>query len=404
MLLSAVKAFLSNSRTISLLEGLLLLRKPRLGKRSFGWGDLVGGCSSNRVILFSALLVSLFLAGCARPGPDRLTPTEAPSDATFVKVMVATSRARLAPDQNIFTSERARQLNYAEFTLALPHSKFASAQTISIATSDPSDNFLTVEQAALTPSQFHQEVNARLRTSSKHNVYVFVHGFNNNFQESLFRIAQVAADTQVDGPVILFSWPSFANVIGYVGDKDSVAYSRDYLAKLLIDLAADPSVNRIGVLAHSMGGWLTVETLRQLRLTGRQSVLNRLNVVLAAPDIDIDLFRQQLRVIGPMQKPMTLLVAKNDQALAISSMLGQAKVRVGNIDVADPRVEEAAQRADVRVIDITSVSNGQGFGHDGFVYVAALYPRISPSIPPSQQGPGVYILNGSTGELETVSR
>lgn len=384
--------------------GLLLSQFAVSSRRGAGRGYLLGKRCSPDLCLIGTLLLSALLASCARPGPDALIPTTAPPDAALVKVLVATSRARLAPDQNIFTSERARQLNYAEFTLALPRSKFALAQSVSIAASDPSGNFLTVEQAALTPSQFHQEVSTRLRTSSKRNVYVFVHGFNNNFQESLFRIAQVAADTQVDGPVILFSWPSFASVTGYVGDKDSVAYSRDYLAKLLTDLAADPSVNRIGVLAHSMGGWLTVETLRQLRLTGRQSVLNRLNVVLAAPDIDIDLFRQQLRVIGPMQKPMTLLVARNDQALAISSMLGQAKVRVGNINVADPRVGEAALRADVRVIDITSVSNGQGFGHDGFVYVAALYPRISASIPMSKQGPGVYILSGSTGELETIPR
>lgn len=347
-----------------------------------------------------ALLIGVALASCARPGPDKLIPTAAPPNSTLVKILVATNRARIAPDQNIFTPQRARQLNYAAFTLALPHGQYASAQMTSVAVSDPLRNFSTVDQSALTRAQFNRDVSERLRTSPKRNVYVFVHGYNNNFQESLFRIAQIAADAQIDGPVILFSWPSQARLAGYVADRDSVAYSRDYLAQLLMDLAANPSVGRIGVLAHSMGGWLTMETLRELRLARKQSVLNRLNVVLAAPDIDIDLFRQQLRVIGPMNPPITLLVAKNDEALAISSAVGGAKARVGNVDISDPRIEEAAQEAHLRVIDISTLSSADGLGHDRFVSVAALYPRLSASLQGSLHRTGAYLLNGTTAVLE----
>ncbi len=39
-------------------------------------------------------------------------------------------------------------------------------------------------------------------------------------------------------------------------------------------------------------------------LTGRSATLNRLAVVLAAPDIDVDVFRAQMNVIGPLTPPM----------------------------------------------------------------------------------------------------
>ncbi|MGO8411564.1 alpha/beta hydrolase, partial [Rhizobium ruizarguesonis] len=76
--------------------------------------------------------------------------------------------------------------------------------------------------------------------------------------------------------------------------------SRDALTDLLAALARDSRIGTITVFAHSMGGWLTVEALRQLRLSGQDDVFNRLTVVLAAPDIDVDVFQAQMQVIGPM--------------------------------------------------------------------------------------------------------
>lgn len=50
-----------------------------------------------------------------------------------------------------------------------------------------------------------------------------------------------------------------------------------------------------------MGAWLTVEALRQLRLARNDAAINRLNVILAAPDIDVDVFRSQMEVIDHYQ-------------------------------------------------------------------------------------------------------
>ncbi|TYR33577.1 alpha/beta hydrolase [Mesorhizobium microcysteis] len=67
-------------------------------------------------------------------------------------------------------------------------------------------------------------------------VGIFVHGYNYNFQQSLFRLAQMQADSGIDAVPILFAWQSEATITGYVSDRDSVTYSRDYLVELLAGL------------------------------------------------------------------------------------------------------------------------------------------------------------------------
>ena len=81
-----------------------------------------------------------------------------------------------------------------------------------------------------------------------------------------------------------------------------------------------------------MGGLLTVEALRQLRLTGQDRVLDRLQVVLAAPDIDADVFRAQMNVVGPMEMPLIVLVSPDDRALLVSQRLAGQHERVGALD------------------------------------------------------------------------
>ncbi|MGE0340236.1 MAG: alpha/beta hydrolase [Xanthobacteraceae bacterium] len=345
----------------------------------------------------SALLLAILLAGCAsRPGPEALATVDAPTGAKLVKIFVATNRARETPGSNIFTVRKAQMLNFAEFTIAIPENHRNGR--IELAGTSAQTRFAVVEQHSLTGASFIDRV-GRFRGRKRQDVTVFVHGFNNNFQESLFRLAQVTADSGIDTAQILFSWPSHARVTGYVADKESVTYSRDYLAALLTGLAGDPRIGRIRLAAHSMGSWLVAETLRELRLAGKDAVIRRTEIVLAAPDIDVEVFVQQLKVIGPLSPPMKILVAKDDRALEVSGFLASSIRRVGALDVEDSRVKEAVLRARVQVIDISELSSADGLGHDRFVYLAGIYPNLTRHPPLARAG--VFLLD-TAGALVTA--
>jgi esterase/lipase superfamily enzyme len=317
------------------------------------------------------------LVGCAaRLGSDGLTPVAAPDGGKTLQIYVATTRERDV-SQNVFTANLANALNFAKFSVSVPPNHKAGNIEMPTATPDPGSNFVVVDQATLSEANFRKSVAPQGKTQrKKHKAFVFVHGFNNTFQESLFRITQLQADMKIDGIPILFAWPSQGRIGAYEMDKQSANYSRDRLMALLTMLSSSSEVSDIMVVAHSMGAMLTVEALRQLRVEGKDRVIARLGrVVLAAPDINARTFRADVQAIGPLTPPLLVLVSKDDSALRVSSFLDGGVARAGDIDVDNPVVREAALKEKVQVVDISRLAKHDDLGHDRFVSVAVLYSR-----------------------------
>jgi esterase/lipase superfamily enzyme len=349
--------------------------------------------------------LSLALAGCAsRPGPEALNDVAAAAPgAKIATIYVATTRERVSPDVNVFNAGRAAEMSYAEFVISIPPNHKPGNIEWPGPTPDPSSAFIVVSQRVLDRQAFEAEI-SRKRDGRPPNVGVFVHGYNVNFQEAVFQMAQMTADANVDGVPIVFAWPSEGRPAGYVADKDAATFSRDQLAALLTTLARRPGFGQVHVIGHSMGGWLTMEALRQLRLTHQDATIRRLRVVLAAPDIDVDVFREQLAVIGPLSPPMTVLVARDDGALSLSRLVADEHDRVGAADVRDPRIAEAARKANLQVVDISSLETTDMFKHDRFVQLAAVYPKLSAEAASGQGGlrqAGAFVFNAVGATVST---
>lgn len=354
---------------------------------------------------FLILLSLPVLAACAdRPGPEFLhSPVATAPDTRSVTVYVATTREHDPADARAFTSDRAEEVSYAEYTISIPPSHKPGNIEWPTRLVNPARDFAVTGFRELGPADFAKEV-AKPRNGGPPDVGVFVHGFNTNFQESLFRMAQMTADANIDGGAsILFAWPSEGQLSGYISDKDAVTYSRDQLAELLSTLSKLKTRNEVTVIGHSMGGWLTAEALRQLRLTGKNDVLARLHVILAAPDIDVDVFKAQVKVIGPLSPPMTILVSRDDLALRASEFLTGERARIGKLDVNDPRVEEATQRAGIQIVDISELDAPDDMKHGRFFEMATLYPKLAKSNQSnvSLRQTGAFVLNAVGATLSS---
>jgi esterase/lipase superfamily enzyme len=178
------------------------------------------------------------------------------------------------------------------------------------------------------------------------------------------------------GP-LLFSWPSQGKITGYGVDREAVLYSRDHLVKLLVSLSAGKPSGEIALFGHSMGSFLIVEVIRQLKLSGRDDVIRRLRVILAAPDIDSDVFRTQLSTIGKLSPPLMILVSRDDRALMVSSFLDGNHPRVGRLDINDPAIRNAAATYGVQVVDISEIEATDSFGHDRYTSLAPFYVDLA---------------------------
>src|SRR3546814_19242666 len=87
----------------------------------------------------------------------------------------------------------------------------------------------------------------------------------------------------------------------------------------MLDAIADnPNVGEITVMAHSMGSWLTVEALRQMAIRDGRVAPKIENVILASPDLDVDVFGQQYQSLGPDYPDFTLFVSRADRAFQLS--------------------------------------------------------------------------------------
>ncbi|WP_145643522.1 alpha/beta hydrolase [Neorhizobium alkalisoli] len=346
-----------------------------------------------RILAF--LFVACLVTGCARPGPGTLLVVAPAKGAKEITVLVATDRD---PDPKGlgFSAGKSARLHYRLVTVSVPPTHKPTDIEWPTDKPDASKSFAVIRSRDLTSGEFvqlAQQIGPRSPVAP--GVGMFIHGYNYTYQEALYRLVQMSVDAGQSQTSILFDWPSQGDLVGYVADRDAVAFARDDLASVL-DALGRGGV-KTTVLAHSMGGLLTLETLRQLKIAGRQRELDMIEqVVLAAPDIDIDLFQRDIRTIGRMKKPVVVLAAKDDKVLAFSQRLS-GSTAAGALDVNDPRVQELAQSDNLQIIDISSLKSITGTNHDRFVSFAAAYPQLQRANK-NQSGPvagaGALVLNG----------
>ncbi|WP_181409717.1 alpha/beta hydrolase [Martelella alba] len=330
---------------------------------------------------FSLLVAALLLiAACApRPGSNILYPNpQAASSKRTVTVYVATSREQAVSAIDGFTAERADQLSYAEFVISIPpgHTD-GEIEWPHSAKPDPDKVFTVISHTILSKNTFDSRINAQARSkNSNGKVALFVHGFNVSFQEGLFRLAQVSTDSDISGVPVFFSWPSQARLLDYATDKDSATFSRDGLTDVLDQLTGLSAVRSVMLFGHSMGGWLSMEALRQMALEGNHKSMKKLNVILASPDIDEDVFNAQLDVIGPLDPPLLVLVSGDDHALQASRFIQGNRQRAGQLDITDPDVVAKAKEENVLLLDISSVQSRDPLNHSRYADLASLYAEL----------------------------
>ena len=190
---------------------------------------------------------------------------------------------------------------------------------------------------------------------------LYIHGYRESFETAATSTIELSEGIRFPGATGLFTWPSAGSTFSYVSDRESAMWSRDALEDLLSAIARSPSGGRIHIVAHSMGTLLTLETLRMLRGSGGEGAMSRIGaVVMAAPDIDIDLFARGLERLGPDAKKITVISSTNDRALAMSSRLAGGIVRAGAAD------RERLESLGVRVADASEFGGGI-INHDLFL-------------------------------------
>jgi esterase/lipase superfamily enzyme len=259
----------------------------------------------------------------------------------------------------------AAALSYAMVTVSIPPDdtrKIGDVQWPTTVPGDPSKDFVTVAADYLDRQSFGAALSKTIKQTGRHKVLVFIHGFNNRFDEAVYRFAQIVHDSGAPGIPVLFSWPSRGqlSIAAYHEDRDSAAQSREALGQLLASLAANPDVQEITILAHSMGSWLSLQALPTESQRGGRLNRKIKNVLFVAPDIATTDFQRWLQDLRQPRPRIALFVSSDDQALKLSRSIWGGIRRLGDADPNEEPYRSEFEKDGVLVFDLTSL---RGNGH-----------------------------------------
>lgn len=196
-------------------------------------------------------------------------------------------------------------------------------------------------------------------------ILLFVHGYNVTFGDAVFKAAQIAFDANFPGTVVVFSWPSAGQLLKYDEDRDSAETAGPDLAMILRMLSEDIGKKDIYLVAHSMGNQVMVNALQQNALSKSPLTINEL--VLAAPDVDKDVFRSKADQIRSVAKNITLYASAADKALLASGKKSSGE-RIGFVGPDGPVLFDGVQ-----VIDVTAAGDDMfGLDHGTFASSGAV--------------------------------
>jgi len=342
------------------------------------------GFASYRVLCHIAMLGGpLLLAGCASTGLSDISQkvssvgdfsAAVPQSTQNVWAFVVSTRSGKSGG-----TDQTAHLSLQMISIPPDH-KAGEIEKPMFGSPNAQKHFAVSSKRDLDDASFQAELSSHLsgRIGSNRDVLIYVHGFNTSYDDARFRLAQIVADGHFGGVPVLFTWPASNTLLDYEAAKESAAASRDSLSKLLQELATIQGVGRVQIVAHSMGTWLAMEALRETAIAGYPDLNGRLgNVMLAAPDIDLSVFRAQIARLDASH--ISVLVSPNDRALSLSRRLAGGRQRVGALDPNNTEDSAALQRLGVKVYDLSSESSGF-VGHDTYANAPEVIRQLGAQI------------------------
>lgn len=323
-----------------------------------------------RIHVVVLLALSLLLAGCTRPpeivgivNPE--IPLAAAPDVKQHKIFMTTTREASDVIGVFYSGERAPELSLASVDVTIPPTHvIGQLERPTRLPPDPRTEFTIINPSVYQrDATFIREINRELtkRPPSHRNILFFVHGYNNTTTDAILRLGQFVEDSDFKGVPVLMSWASSARTQGYVYDLNSALVARTKI-KEIGAILSQTNAREFSIFAHSMGSLLAMEGLVEASISGRLKDVSRLeSIMLASPDVDIDLFQSQLEDLPKsIVSSIFVLTSSDDSALRASRRVAGGVQRVGSAS------GERLEALGVTAIDLSEISDSQSGSHSKF--------------------------------------
>ena len=257
---------------------------------------------------------------------------------------------------------------------------------------DPLKHLVLQSTSPKGETVFFDELREAVKTAGDDEAFVFVHGYNVTFEAAAMRTAQLSYDLEFAGTPIFFSWPSAGYTHLYTTDENNVEWSIPHLKQFLVDIIERSGAKRIHLIAHSMGNRTLTKALVKLAddLEEKQPQPPKPfhEIVLAAPDVDAEVFRRDLAPeIVKTGRRVTLYASSNDQALIASKTFHGGYPRAGDSG------DNLMVIPGIDTIDVSDVDKsvlGHSYLGDNLFVISDLVQLLRNASPPAER-PGLNI-------------
>jgi esterase/lipase superfamily enzyme len=311
----------------------------------------------------------IFLSNCGRlPSAPKGTAARAGEAPAIVRVVFGTNRKPLssgttnvdrAAFDELFGTEPGGELHLGCADVSVPTDAKARRELKRpVGPPDVSKNFV-IERYRYLAGSGPNDPGRKLRLiddvyrAGHERALLFIHGYNVSFANALLRVAQIVNDSGYTGKVYMFSWPSLARSTYYPQDLDNAEQSEIYLEHFIRQVLSDRTLSKLDIVVHSMGSQPLLRVIRGVSrsfddTTFRRRARVRLGqVIFAAPDVGVDVFREKVQEIVPFADRVTLYTSATDCAMFASRILRLGRPRAGDVHP-DPLVVP-----DIDTIDAT---------------------------------------------------
>ncbi len=341
-------------------------------------------------------------------------PPENNEQFETVRVLYGTDRAKIENAKRVsFNDKRGKKLKLGTAVVTIPkqvHNEGEIERPFEFnflwikyqAKEDPKKHFTIHKIGELGKDEFVSISKDILSKSSrfKDQAFVFIHGYNVSFDAALYRTAQMAYDFGFDGVPYMYSWPSVGGLVSYEYDQNSSIQARPYLREFLDIVTKESGAKEVHIIAHSMGNAPLMEVLRDLRMQPEDKRISNINqIVLAAPDIDRDVFINLAKEIKGLGKGMTLYVSSNDLAMKASRTYS-GSIRAGDIPENGPIVIEGLDTIDVTSLSTSMFSlNHSLYADSGKILTDITKLMLNRLRPPNKRTPELQQADNADGTV-----
>lgn len=247
---------------------------------------------------------------------------------------------------------------------------------------DPAKHITIMDNSLFEDNnEFIKHINNRIEINKNTTMLVFIHGFNVSFDNAAYRTAQISYDLEFEGISMFYSWPSAESIFGYQKDEETSSIVVPYFSKIIEDILEKSKVSEICFIAHSMGNRILTEALAGIP-NHQKNRVKISQIILAAPDINVELFRTKIYPeLKKFKRKITLYASSRDSALKVSKRIHRYR-RLGesgkNIFVSN----------DIDTIDATNVDTslmGHSYYGDNRSIISDIYYLIKYGFEPDSR-------------------